>query len=403
MYTLAGIANPETGWGIAGESFETLNMLDRYGEDTWFKLGDRDLATHMLRTNRLRSGEALTEVTAALSSALGVESVVLPMSDDPVSTVLDTPEGRLEFQEYFVRRGQRDEVLGVELRGIEDARPTGAVLAAISGADAIVICPSNPVVSVGPILALPGMREALAHLRPRRWRSARSSAGGRSRALRTGCWPRSATRSRPRAWPGCMAVWWTAWSWNDRRGRAGRHRGPRYARSRDGVGDARRARSGKARLGDAGVRRGDGGALSSTASVSAVVPVKDLQGTKSRLAPILDPGARAGLTLYMMGRVVAAIREAGIEDVCVVSPDRIVLNEAQRRGAKPLVQESRGLNPALEEGRRRALELGAPRCWSSPPTCRSSTPMTCAPCSRRPGTLRWSSPLTGPAPARTRS
>jgi 2-phospho-L-lactate/phosphoenolpyruvate guanylyltransferase len=99
--------------------------------------------------------------------------------------------------------------------------------------------------------------------------------------------------------------------------------------------------------------------LSLASGVSAVVPVKDLQGTKSRLAPILDPGARAGFTLYMMGRVVAAIRSSGVEDVCVVSPDRIVLNEAQRRGAVPLVQESRGLNPALEEGRRRALELGA--------------------------------------------
>jgi len=94
-------------------------------------------------------------------------------------------------------------------------------------------------------------------------------------------------------------------------------------------------------------------------AVSAVVPVKDLRGTKSRLAPVLNPGARAGLTLYMMGRVVAALREAGVEDVCVVSPDRIVLNEAQRRGATPLIQESRGLNPALEEGRRRVLDLGA--------------------------------------------
>jgi LPPG:FO 2-phospho-L-lactate transferase len=162
MYTLAGISNPETGWGIAGESFETLKMLERYGEDTWFKLGDRDLATHVLRTQRLRSGQALTGVTAALSSALGVESQVLPMSDDPVSTILETPGGRLEFQEYFVRRQQKDEVLGVELRGIEDAAPTEAVLAAISGADAIVFCPSNPVVSIGPILALPGVREVLA-------------------------------------------------------------------------------------------------------------------------------------------------------------------------------------------------------------------------------------------------
>ena len=161
MYTLAGMANPETGWGIVGVSFESLNMLGLYGEDTWFKLGDRDLATHMLRTKRLRSGGTLTGVTATLSGALGVESAVLPMTDDPVSTILQTPEGRLEFQEYFVRRRQRDEVLAVELRGIEDARPSAEVLAAISGADAIVFCPSNPVVSVGPILAVPGMREVL--------------------------------------------------------------------------------------------------------------------------------------------------------------------------------------------------------------------------------------------------
>jgi LPPG:FO 2-phospho-L-lactate transferase len=162
MYTLAGISNPETGWGIGNESFETLNMLENYGEETWFKLGDKDLATHILRTSRMRSGETLTDITAGLSGALGVDSVVLPMSDDPVSTILDTPEGRLEFQEYFVRRGQRDEVLGIELRGIQDAGPTERVLAAIGGADAIVFCPSNPVVSVGPILALPGMTEALA-------------------------------------------------------------------------------------------------------------------------------------------------------------------------------------------------------------------------------------------------
>jgi LPPG:FO 2-phospho-L-lactate transferase len=161
MYTLAGISNPDTGWGIEDESFETLNMLESYGEEIWFKLGDRDLATHVLRTERMRSGETLTDVTAGLSGALGVESAVLPMSDDPVSTILDTPEGRLEFQEYFVRRGQRDEVLGIELRGIQDAGPTERVLAAISGADAIVLCPSNPVVSIGPILALPGMTEAL--------------------------------------------------------------------------------------------------------------------------------------------------------------------------------------------------------------------------------------------------
>ncbi|MGI8912131.1 MAG: 2-phospho-L-lactate transferase [Rubrobacteraceae bacterium] len=161
MYTLAGIANPETGWGIAGETFDALGMLARYGEDTWFKLGDRDLATHVLRSARLRSGVSLTGVTAALSDALGIPSYVLPMCDEPVSTTLDTPAGRLEFQEYFVRRGQRDEVRGVELRGVEKARPTTVVLYALARAETIVFCPSNPVVSIGPILAVPGMREAV--------------------------------------------------------------------------------------------------------------------------------------------------------------------------------------------------------------------------------------------------
>ena len=161
MYTLAGIANPQTGWGVKGESFGALDMLARYGEETWFKLGDRDLATHVLRTARLRAGETLTEIMTNLSAALGVRSSVLPMCDEPVATVLDTPDGPLEFQEYFVRRGQRDEVIGVELRGIESARPTDAVSRALAAADGVVLCPSNPVVSIGPILAVPGMQKAL--------------------------------------------------------------------------------------------------------------------------------------------------------------------------------------------------------------------------------------------------
>ncbi len=160
-YTLADLANPDTGWGMKDESFTTLNMLSTYGEDTWFTLGDKDLATHILRTSRLRAGESLTSIIAALSRALGVESTLLPMCDEPVSTVLDTPDGELEFQEYFVRRRQKDEVLGLELRGIEDARTPEAVSRAFADADAIVFCPSNPVVSIGPILAVPEMREAV--------------------------------------------------------------------------------------------------------------------------------------------------------------------------------------------------------------------------------------------------
>ena len=121
MYTLAGIANPQTGWGIRDETFDALGMLGRYGGDTWFMLGDRDLATHVLRTDRLNKGDSLTEITAGLSAALGVGSAVLPMCDEPVSTLVHTPDGPLEFQDYFVRRRQRDEVLGVDLRGVEES------------------------------------------------------------------------------------------------------------------------------------------------------------------------------------------------------------------------------------------------------------------------------------------
>src|ERR671932_2936810 len=131
MYTLAGLANPETGWGVAKDSFAALAMISAYGEDTWFKLGDRDLATHILRTQRLRAGARLTEATAGLAAALGVRSSILPTCDEPVSTVLKTPEGLLDFQEYFVRRGQRDEVLGVKLRGIEEARVPAEVAGVI--------------------------------------------------------------------------------------------------------------------------------------------------------------------------------------------------------------------------------------------------------------------------------
>ncbi len=163
MYTLAGLANRETGWGVTDESFNTLAMISDYGEDAWFKLGDRDLATHILRTQRLRAGMSLTQVTADLSAALGIRNRLLPMCDEPVSTVLETPEGLLEFQEYFVRRRQRDDVLGVELRGIEKARVPVEVASAVSEAEAIIFCPSNPVVSIGPILAVPEMRELLSN------------------------------------------------------------------------------------------------------------------------------------------------------------------------------------------------------------------------------------------------
>lgn len=162
MYTLAGIANPATGWGIEGDTFATLEMLGRLGVDPWFRIGDRDFATHVRRTAALASGDTLTEITRTMTAALGVGPSILPMSDDPVATMVRTPNGTLAFQDYFVARQQRDDVLGVEFSGIERATLTTDATAALDEAAIIVFCPSNPIVSIGPILTLPGVRERLA-------------------------------------------------------------------------------------------------------------------------------------------------------------------------------------------------------------------------------------------------
>jgi LPPG:FO 2-phospho-L-lactate transferase len=161
MYTLAGLANPDTGWGVTAETWSASAMLERYGAPTWFRLGDRDLATHVERTRRLQGGEGLTGATAALTRALGVSARLLPMSDDPVRTEVATSDGWLEFQEYFVHRGHRDEVSAIRHAGAEEARATPDVLAAIREADLIVFAPSNPFVSIGTILAVPEILDAL--------------------------------------------------------------------------------------------------------------------------------------------------------------------------------------------------------------------------------------------------
>ena len=165
MYTLAGLANPVTGWGVVDDTFQAMTLLERYGRDGWFRLGDRDLATHIARTERLRQGASLSAVTAELAGALGIQARLLPMCDEPVMTLVDTPAGQLEFQDYFVRRHQRDAVLGVVFAGAERATLPAAVDEALAAAEAIVFCPSNPIVSVGPILAVPGLRERLARAR----------------------------------------------------------------------------------------------------------------------------------------------------------------------------------------------------------------------------------------------
>jgi LPPG:FO 2-phospho-L-lactate transferase len=160
-YTLGGLLDEERGWGLRDESFRTLGEMVRFGEPTWFNLGDRDLATHLHRTRLLAEGRSLSEVTAKLAADLGVRHAVLPMSDQPVRTRVLGPDGWLGFQEYFVREKTQVEVRAVEYRGAPEARPAPGLVEAIGAADAVLVCPSNPVTSVGPILAVPGIVEAL--------------------------------------------------------------------------------------------------------------------------------------------------------------------------------------------------------------------------------------------------
>jgi len=160
-YTLAGLANPQHGWGLRGDSFRCLEALGRLGADTWFQLGDVDLATHLYRTQRLRQGATLSDVTSEIALALNVRSPIAPMSNQRVRTRICTPSGELEFQTYFVKRRARDRVTAMHFEGASDASPAPGLLDAIANAKAIILCPSNPFISIGPILAIPGIREAL--------------------------------------------------------------------------------------------------------------------------------------------------------------------------------------------------------------------------------------------------
>ncbi|MGH2753079.1 MAG: 2-phospho-L-lactate transferase [Actinomycetota bacterium] len=161
-YWLAGLADTDRGWGIRGDTFEAVDALGRLGTYPWFRLGDRDLATCMFRTGRLRAGDTLTAVTDTIRRALDVPTTILPMSDDPVSTRVVTADRRvLEFQQYFVAERHEPEVVEVRFAGIADAKPAPGVVEALETADKVIICPSNPVVSIGPILALPEVRDVL--------------------------------------------------------------------------------------------------------------------------------------------------------------------------------------------------------------------------------------------------
>jgi LPPG:FO 2-phospho-L-lactate transferase len=165
-YSLAGVVNPETGWGLTGETWEAMATLERYGGKTWFRLGDRDLATHLYRTQRLRDGASLSTITSEVAASWDVRPRLLPMSDDAVRTRVTLADGaEVEFQDYFVRRRHEVEVQAVRFEGAESAGPAPGVLEAIETAATLIVCPSNPIVSIGPILAVPGVEEAIARRR----------------------------------------------------------------------------------------------------------------------------------------------------------------------------------------------------------------------------------------------
>lgn len=160
-YTLAGLHDSDKGWGLRGDTFAALEQLRRLGEDAWFNLGDKDLATHITRTKLLSEGLKLSEVTERIRQQLGVRSRILPMSDQRIETRVSTPQGELSFQEFFVRERWVPEVISVRFVGADKAPPAPGVIEAIDDAQAVIVCPSNPITSIGPILAVPGIRAAL--------------------------------------------------------------------------------------------------------------------------------------------------------------------------------------------------------------------------------------------------
>ena len=167
MYTLAGLVDVKKGWGIKKDNFDCLEMLGKYGLETWFKLGNKDLATHIYRTCLLKSGLKLSDVTMKLCRSLGLKVNIFPMSDDRIKTMIDTEEGTMHFEEYLVKRFSQDKVLDVKFEGAEKSSPAKGVIDSILKSDIIILCPSNPIVSIGPILSVPGIRDALKNTKAR--------------------------------------------------------------------------------------------------------------------------------------------------------------------------------------------------------------------------------------------
>jgi LPPG:FO 2-phospho-L-lactate transferase len=386
LYTLAGIADPKQGWGIAGETWQAMNQLARLGEETWFRLGDRDLATHLFRTERLRRGARPTEVALELARSLGVSSRVLPMSDERVRTRVRTAGGWLDFQDYFVRLHQEPDVLEVDFDGAAEASMTPEVREAIRSAEAIVVAPSNPVVSIGPILAVPGMLAEIVAARRRgvpavavsgiiggkalRGPADRMMAGLGEESSALGVARRYAEAAlidiflldredeglaaQVRALGVEVLVTDTVMTDADSRVRLARE----MLAATVSVGAGARGRSrGRRRTpapDDRAGARGDHSGMTPTrlTKIVALIPVRSLSGGKSRLGEPLDAEERAALVLALLQRTVeAALAATRLAGVVVVSMDEDLLRGARAMGAATLLQRTDGLNEALDEAR----------------------------------------------------
>ena len=334
------MANPELGWGRGDETWSFMETLDTLGGETWFRLGDRDLAVHVERTRRLRAGETLSAITADLCARLGVAPRVLPMSDDPVRTRVRTDEGWIDFQDYFVRRRCEPAVHEVAFHGAATARAQPDFLAALADPQlkAVVICPSNPFISIEPILAVPGVREALADCAAPVV-AVSPLIGGRAIKGPTAKMMAELGIDAQRRWRGASL------RRPDRRLRLRfRRHGPGRRHQRQGHAgadhddDAGRSRG----AGTDGTRRGArAAARSMTPGVWAAVPVKEFAGAKQRLAALLTAQQRQALAAAMLEDVLAALVEAPLAGIMVNTLDPVATELARRYGARVVTDGAR--------------------------------------------------------------
>ena len=412
LYNLAGVQHPVQGWGRAEDTFRVLEEAQRLGHDAWFLLGDRDIALHLLRRQALAAGHTLTAVIADLARRLGIAHPVLPMSDQPVRTVICTPEGDLPFQEYFVHRRCQPTMLGMRLDGLDRAHPTPQVEAAIAAADVIVLCPSNPYVSIDPILALPGVRE-MAAAKPTI--AVSPIIGGQ--ALKG---PAAKMMAELGVEVSALGV--------------ARH----YVGLIDGFvldradGDLAPAvaalgmqtlvvdtvmndagRAGAAGRGRAGVRRSAAGPPMTIPRLAVITPMKPLHLAKQRLRPAVTDAQRQALARDMLTHVLATVRQSHIADLAaVVSPDPEVLALAAAYDFTPLSETAPGYNAAALQGidwaqRQQAasvliLPADLPQTHNRRPARSGATAKRCFPRrGHRPRRRRNRHQRPAPAPARS--